>query len=217
MPITKLPVTKIVVASHNSGKVREIRDLLRPFGVETLSAGELGIPEPVENGTSFAENAEIKARACADASGLPSLSDDSGFSVDALDGAPGIYAADWAELPRSEAEWSGQRRDFLMAMWHVQQRLEAAGVCPGSPEATARFTCALCMVEPGRPARTYQGTCEGRVVWPPRGSRGFGYDPIFIADGDVRTFGEISPEEKHGKSHRAAAFAAFVAAEFGGS
>ena len=196
--------------------MREIRDLLRPFGVETLSAGELGIPEPREDGASFAENAEIKARACADSSGLLSLSDDSGFSVDALGGAPGIHAADWAELPRSEAEWSGRRRDFHMAMWHVQQRMSDAGIPPGSPGATARFTCALCLVEPNQPARTYLGTCEGRVVWPPRGDRGFGYDPVFVADGDARTFGEIAPEEKHSISHRADAFAKLIRAEFGG-
>ena len=207
--------TKLVVASHNSGKVREIRDLLRPFGVETLSAGELGIPEPVEDGTSFAENAEIKARACADASGLPALSDDSGFAVEALDGRPGVYAADWAELPQSEKDWSGQRRDFQMAMWHVHRLMGKVGAKPDTPGAAARFVCALCIVEPGKPARIYEGTCEGRVTWPPRGDRGFGYDPIFVADGDTRTFAEIDPQDKHAKSHRADAFAKFIGAELG--
>ena len=135
--------------------------------------------------------------------------------MDALGGAPGVYAADWAELPEAEKRYTGQRRDFAMAMWHVQDRMRAAGVEPDGPAATARFVCALCIVEPGKPARIYEGTCEGRVTWPPRGDRGFGYDPIFVADGDTRTFAEIAPEEKHARSHRADAFAKLIAAEFG--
>ena len=205
-----MPLTRLVVASHNAGKVREIRELLAPFGVETVSAAELGIAEPAETGTTFRENAEIKARACAEASGLAALSDDSGFEVDALGGRPGVFAADWAELPQAERAYSGVRRDFGMAMWHVE-RLRADS---GKSDRSARFVCALCIVEPGGRARIYEGTCEGEVVWPPRGKRGFGYDPMFVATGDVRTFGEIPPGEKHAKSHRAAAFAKMVAAEF---
>ena len=201
--------TKIVVASHNEGKVREIRELLAPFGIETVSAGELGIAEPAETGTTFAENAEIKARAAMEASGLAALSDDSGFAVDALGGRPGVYAADWAELPEQEQAYSGVRRDFAMAMWHVHRLID------GSANRSARFVCALCLVEPGKHARVYEGTCEGDVVWPPRGGQGFGYDPMFVAQGDTLTFGEIPPEEKHAKSHRAEAFAKMVAAEFG--
>ena len=211
------PFPKLVVASHNPGKVREIRELLAPFGVETVSAGELGIEEPPEDGTTFAKNATTKAVTCMEASGLPALSDDSGFAVDALGGAPGVYAADWAELPAGEKAYSGQRRDFLMAMWHVQERMSAAGVEPGTERAGARFVCALCLAVPGEAPRVWEGTCEGRVVWPPRGGRGFGYDPIFVAEGDSRTFGEIAPEAKHAKSHRAEAFAKFVRDVFGES
>ena len=210
-----MKLQKLVVASHNAGKVREIRELLAPFGVETVSAGELGIAEPPEDGTTFAANATTKAVACMEASGLPALSDDSGFAVDALDGAPGVYAADWAELPEGEKRYTGQRRDFAMAMWHVQDRMRAACVEPGTAAATARFVCALCLAVPGEAPRVWEGMCEGRVVWPPRGERGFGYDPIFVAEGDERTFGEIAPEAKHAKSHRAAAFAQFVKDVFG--
>ena len=205
------PITKLVVASHNEGKVREIRDLLSPYGIETVSAGELGIAEPVEDGTTFAQNAEIKARACMEASGLPALSDDSGFAVRALGGAPGVYAADWAELPASEKAYSGVRRDFDMAMWHVWDQVSAKG----GDDLRAHFVCALCLIEPGKAARVYEGRCAGSLVWPPRGDKGFGYDPMFVARGDVQTFAEIEPEEKHAKSHRAEAFAKFIAAEFG--
>jgi len=207
---------KIVVASHNEGKVREIRELLSPFGIETVSAGELGLAEPAETGVTFAENAKIKARAAMEASGLPALSDDSGFAVDALGGKPGVYAADWAELPVGEASYTGVRRDFDMAMWHVHRLMGESG----NASRAARFVCALCVVEPGQngkdaSARVYEGTCVGEVVWPPRGELGFGYDPIFVADGDVETFAEILPEAKHAKSHRADAFAKMVRAEFG--
>ena len=196
-------ISKIVVASHNEGKVREIRDLLRPFGVETVSASELNLPEPEETETTFAGNAELKARAAANASGLPALSDDSGLAVDALGGDPGIYAARWAEKPASE----GGGRDFDMAMWHVQDRMKD-GV------RTARFICALCLAYPEGDAEIYEGTVEGEIVWPPRGDKGFGYDPIFQALGDRLTFAEIEPAAKHAKSHRADAFAKFLKDQF---
>lgn len=196
-------ISKIVVASHNEGKVREIRDLLRPFGVETISASELGLPEPDETETTFAGNAELKARAAADASGLPALSDDSGLAVDALGGDPGIYAARWAEKPACE----GGGRDFDMAMWHVQDRM-------GEGPRTARFICALCLAYPQGQAHIYEGKVEGEIIWPPRGDKGFGYDPIFQALGDKLTFAEIEPAQKHAKSHRADAFAKFLNDQF---
>ena len=196
-------ITKIVVASHNEGKVREIRDLLAPFGVETVSAGELGLPEPEETETTFIGNAELKARAAADASGLPALSDDSGLAVDALNGDPGIYAARWAEKPSCE----GGGRDFDMAMWHVNDKI-------GDGVRTARFICALCLAYPNGKAQSYEGKVEGEIVWPPRGDKGFGYDPIFRAIGDTKTFAEIDPAEKHAKSHRADAFAKFLKDQF---
>jgi len=192
-------IRKIVVASHNEGKVREIRDLLAPFGTETVSAGELGLPEPEETETTFAGNAELKARAAAEASGLPALSDDSGLAVDALGGDPGIYAARWAEIPKSE----GGGRDFDMAMWHVQERMNDG-------PRTARFICALCLAYPKGDAKVWEGKVEGEIIWPPRGDKGFGYDPIFQAIGDTKPFAEIDPAEKHAKSHRADAFAKFM-------
>jgi len=203
-----ITISKIVVASHNEGKVREIRDLLRPFGVETVSAGELDLPEPEETETTFAGNAELKARAAAEASGLPALSDDSGLAVDVLAGDPGIYAARWAEKPSCE----GGGRDFDMAMWHVNDRMKD-GV------RTARFICALCLAYPTKEdmrgeAKIYEGKVEGEIVWPPRGDKGFGYDPIFQALGDKLTFAEIKPEAKHAKSHRADAFAKFLKDQF---
>ena len=196
-------LTKIVVASHNEGKVREIRELLTPFGIETVSAGELGLPEPEETEITFAGNAELKARAAADASGLPALSDDSGLAVDALGGDPGIYAARWAEKPACE----GGGRDFDMAMWHVHDRM-------GSGVKTARFICALCFAYPHGKAEIYEGTVEGEIVWPPRGDKGFGYDAIFQALGDRKTFAQIEPAAKHAKSHRADAFAKFLKDQF---
>jgi XTP/dITP diphosphohydrolase len=195
---------KIVVASHNEGKVREIRDLLLPFGFETLSAGDLDLPEPEETETTFAGNARLKARAAMEATGLPALSDDSGLDVTALDGQPGIYAARWAELPKAE----GGGRDFDMAMWHVHNKLSEA------EDRSARFICALCLAIPNGEDRVYEGKVEGDITWPPRGDKGFGYDPIFTAKGDRLTFAEIKPEEKHAKSHRADAFAKFLADQF---
>ena len=196
------PLNKLVVASHNKGKVREIRVLLEPFGVRTYSAAELGLMDPEETGTTFAQNAELKARFAANAAGMPALSDDSGLAVDALDGAPGIYSARWGELPDG-------RRDFSMAMQKVYDKMHSAGGVD-----TARFICALSLAFPKGDICTYEGKVEGRLVWPPRGDKGFGYDPIFVASGDTQTFAEIDPVEKHAKSHRADAFAKFIHAWF---
>lgn len=200
--VTKPYLTKLVVASHNEGKVREIRDLLAPFGVEAVSASELGLDEPVETGATFAQNAELKARAAASASGLPALSDDSGLSVDALGGAPGIYSARWGELPEGG-------RDFNYAMARVyEDMLRVGGMDEGAN--TARFICALSLALPNGEISTYEGRVEGQIVWPPRGIKGFGYDPIFRMLGDSQTFAQIEPADKHNKSHRADAFAKFI-------
>jgi len=199
---------KIVVASHNEGKVREIRDLLRPFGLETVSAAELNLPEPEETETTFSGNARLKAVAAAMAANLPALSDDSGLAVEALNGDPGIYAARWAELPNIEKETYGERRDFDMAMWHVNDQLQ------GQDNRRAHFICALCLAWPDGETSVYEGTVEGEMIWPPRGKKGFGYDPMFQMIGDCLTFAEIDPEEKHAKSHRADAFAKFLKDQF---
>ncbi len=196
--------TKLVVASHNPGKVREISELLRPLGVETVSAADLGLPEPEETETTFEGNARLKARAAAQASGLPALADDSGLTVAALGGAPGIYSARWAETP--------QGRDFGHAMKTVWRKLEAIG----APEPRrAAFVCALTLAWPDGHDETVLGTCAGRLVWPPRGDRGFGYDPVFMPEGHAITFGEMEPESKHTISHRADAFRQLVTACFG--
>jgi len=199
------PFEKLVLATHNKGKVREIAELMAPLGVRTISAGELGLAEPEETETTFAGNARLKALASARGSGLPALSDDSGLAVDALGGDPGIYAARWAQLPSFE----GGGRDFDMAMWHVWDKLSKTGKAP-----TARFICALCLAYPDGTNHVYEGTVEGEIVWPPRGTKGFGYDPIFRALGDRHTFAEIDPAEKHAKSHRADAFAKFLKDQF---
>lgn len=193
-------LTKLVIASHNKGKLREIDELLRPFGIETISAGDLGLPEPDETETTFAGNAALKALASARGSGLPALSDDSGLAVDALGGDPGIYAARWAQKPRAE----GGGRDFDMAMWHVNERIG------DNSNRRARFICALCLAFPDGRTEVFEGTVEGEIVWPPRGDKGFGYDAIFRALGDQQTFAQIKPQEKHAKSHRADAFAKFL-------
>ncbi|MYZ47413.1 RdgB/HAM1 family non-canonical purine NTP pyrophosphatase [Propylenella binzhouense] len=202
----------LVVASHNPGKVREIRDLLAPFGFDVRSAGELGLPEPEETGTSFEENAVLKARAAAEASGLPALADDSGLAVDALGGEPGIYSARWA----------GPDKDFARAMRNVEERLQAAGA--RDPAARGgRFVCVLALARPDGSVETFPGIVEGTLVWPPRGSEGFGYDPMFLPAGEARTFGEMSAQEKHGwkpgeaaaLSHRARAFRLFAEACLG--
>ena len=196
------PLNRLIVASHNEGKVREIRALLKPYGVRTFSAAELGLDDPEETGTTFAENAELKAKTAADAAGMAALADDSGLAVDALDGAPGIYSARWGELPDGS-------RDFAVAMEKVHNKMcEVGGV------DTAKFICALSLAFPANGVSTYEGKVEGRLVWPPRGDKGFGYDPIFVAHGDTQTFAEIDPDEKHAKSHRAYAFAKFIKAWF---
>jgi len=183
----------LVLATHNPGKVREIEELLAPLGFEVRSAGQLGLPEPEETETSFAGNAVLKARAAADASGLPALADDSGLVVSALDGAPGIYSARWA----------GPNRDFTVAMTRVEQALKASG----SHDRSAKFVCALSLARPGRGPVVFEGEVRGQLVFPPRGENGFGYDPIFLADGMQQTFGELEPGHKHTISHRARAFA----------
>ncbi len=196
---------RLVVASHNPGKVREIGELIRPYGVATVSAADLDLPEPDETEATFEGNARLKARAAARATGLPALADDSGLTVAALGGAPGIYSARWAETPEG--------RDFGHAMQAVWQKLEALA----APEPRrAAFRCALTLAWPDGHDETFLGTCAGRLVWPPRGERGFGYDPIFIAQGQVITFGEMEPERKHAISHRADAFRQLVDACFRG-
>jgi XTP/dITP diphosphohydrolase len=189
---------KLVIASHNQGKVGEIAELLAPFGASAVSVAELGLPVPEETGETFAANAEIKARAAAEATGLPALADDSGLCVEALNGAPGIRSADWA----------GPKRDFDLAMRRVQKMLD------GNENRRARFVCALALVWPDGHCETFEGAVSGDLVWPPRGHRGFGYDPMFLPDGYSMTFGEMSPEQKHAISHRAAAFRSLVAACF---
>jgi XTP/dITP diphosphohydrolase len=206
----KLDTRTIVVASHNAGKIREIRDLIGPLGFEAKSAADLKFEEPDETGTTYEENARIKALASAKASGLPALSDDSGLAVDALDGAPGVYTANWAE----RADGS---RDFGMAMEKVEQALSEKGATTRD-ERTARFVSVLCLAWPDGHTETFRGEVEGHLVWPPRGTQGFGYDPVFQPDGYDVTFGEMPAEQKHGwkpgdeaaLSHRARAFKLFV-------
>jgi XTP/dITP diphosphohydrolase len=190
----------LVVASHNEGKVREIRELLEPFGIETRSAGELGLEEPEETGLTFAANAELKAVAAAKASGLPALADDSGLAVDALGGDPGIYSARWA----------GEPRDFGRAMEKVEAALKENGALTPKDRG-AQFVCSLSLASPGEPALIFEGTVKGTLIWPPQGTKGFGYDPVFRPVGEDRTFGEMDPSEKHAISHRARAFEKFVA------
>jgi len=199
-PARKFSGDRLVIASHNPGKVTEIAALVRPFGVTVVSAGELNLEEPDETGTSFAENAALKARAAASASGLPALADDSGLLVPALGGDPGIYSARWA----------GPAKDFNAAMAKVEKALE------GKDDRRAHFACALAIAWPDGGAETFEGTVHGTLVWPPRGARGFGYDPIFLPDGHGETFGEMDPDRKHEISHRARAFRLFVAACFDG-
>ncbi|NKD77053.1 RdgB/HAM1 family non-canonical purine NTP pyrophosphatase [Haematospirillum sp. H1815] len=190
--------SRLVVASHNAGKVREIRDLLRAFQVDVVSSVDLDLPEPEETAATFSGNAAIKALAAARASGLPALSDDSGLSVSALGGEPGIYSARWA----------GPEKDFAGAMRTVHERLG------DHPDRSACFVCALCLAWPDGHTETFVGQVDGSICWPPRGDRGFGYDPFFVPDGDSRTFAEFVPEEKHAISHRARAFQQLVKACF---
>jgi XTP/dITP diphosphohydrolase len=195
---------RLVIATHNPGKLREIGELLQPFGVRVLSAAGLGLPVPEETGSSFIANAEIKARAAADGAALPALADDSGLAVAALDGAPGIYSARGAE----------DGKDFTAAMARVERELQARGAA--APERRgARFVCALSLCWPDGHCESFEGTVSGTLVWPPRGERGFGYDPMFQPAGGDLTFGEMEPEAKHAISHRAAAFRQLTRACFG--
>jgi XTP/dITP diphosphohydrolase len=200
----KLTPGPLVIASHNQGKVREIRSLLAPFGIEPVSAGDLGLPEPEETGTTFAENALLKAHASAQGSGMVALADDSGLIVDALGGMPGVYTADWAEQAVHEG---GPGRDWYMAMGKVEGKLVALG--EGTPR-TSRFVCTLALAWPDGYAQVYEGSVEGSLTWPPRGTLGFGYDPVFVPTGHTQTFAELDPAAKHAMSHRADAFAKLV-------
>jgi XTP/dITP diphosphohydrolase len=187
---------KIVVASHNPGKVREIRELLAPVGLQILGAAELNLPEPEETGSTFAENAKLKADAAARVAGMPALSDDSGLCVAALDGAPGIYSARWA----------GPAKDFRLAMQRVENEVG------GNPDKRAYFVCVLALAAPNAETDIFEGRVYGSLTFPPRGDRGFGYDPIFLPENGRFTFGEMDPRAKHANSHRARAFAKFAAA-----
>jgi XTP/dITP diphosphohydrolase len=193
---------RLVVATHNPGKLKEMRELLMPFGIDALSAGELGLAEPAENGMTFKENARMKARAAATASGLPAFADDSGLTVDALGGAPGIYSARWA----------GPAKDFRRAMQAVEDKLRERGA-HARGQRKAQFVCALCLAWPDGHLEEFDAAVHGILVWPPRGDKGFGYDPMFLPDGHALTFGEMTNTEKHGLppagkglSHRARAF-----------
>jgi XTP/dITP diphosphohydrolase len=191
----------LVIATHNQGKLREFRVLLEPFGIDVKSSGELGVPEPVEDGTTFEENAQLKAVITSFASNALALSDDSGIAIEALNGAPGVHSARWA----------GEPRDFYRAMARVEDELQARGAtAPG--KRRAKFVCMLCLANPMGAVQFFKGTIEGHAVWPPRGINGFGYDPIFVPDGYEETYGEMDPAKKHAISHRARAFAAFRAA-----
>ncbi len=186
---------KLVIASHNPGKVREIADLLAPHGLSVVSAARLGLPEPEETGATFAENAILKATDAANASGLPVLADDSGICVAALGGQPGIYSARWA----------GPDKDFTVAMQRIERELA------GAADRSAAFICVLCLAWPDGRYETFEGRVDGTLVWPPRGTKGFGYDPMFVPEGGSLTFGEMDPAAKHAISHRARAFAKVLA------
>ncbi len=189
------PGERLVLASHNKGKLAEIADLLRPLGLEVVSAADLGLEEPVEDAPDFVGNARIKALAAARATGLPALADDSGFCVAALDGRPGVHSARWA----------GPEKDFRAAMARVNDEMGQA------PDRRAWFIAALCLGWPDGHTETFVGRVDGTAVWPPRGALGFGYDPMFLPEGAAHTFGEMAPDAKHSVSHRARAFAQLVA------
>ncbi|MET0241001.1 MAG: RdgB/HAM1 family non-canonical purine NTP pyrophosphatase [Sphingobium sp.] len=189
----KLSPGRLVIASHNAGKVREIAELLGPLGIDPVSAGALDLPEPEETGTTFIANAELKALQAADLSGLPALADDSGLCVEALGGDPGIFSARWA----------GAGKDFGMAMQRIWQEVSAKGPDAGHD---AHFICALCVAWPDGHTESFEGRVDGTLVWPPRGGQGFGYDPFFVPLGFDETFGEMEPQAKHAMSHRAKAF-----------
>ncbi|MBV1900422.1 MAG: RdgB/HAM1 family non-canonical purine NTP pyrophosphatase [Kordiimonadaceae bacterium] len=190
--------SKLIIASHNIGKVREIGELLAPFSVETISAGALNLPEPVEDGLTFIANAEIKALAAAKAAGLPALADDSGLEVAALGGEPGIYSARWA----------GPSKDFALAMQAVNEKLA------DNKDRRANFTCALTLAWPDGHMESFEGKVFGALTWPMRGDKGFGYDPVFVPTGHSNTFAEMDPVDKHAMSHRANAFKQLIAACF---
>ncbi|MDX1291314.1 MAG: RdgB/HAM1 family non-canonical purine NTP pyrophosphatase [Hyphomonas sp.] len=196
--IRRLSPGRLVAATHNKGKVSELKDLFEPLGFEVVSAIDLDLPEPEETEATFAGNAILKARAAAEATGAPALSDDSGLSVTALGGAPGIYSARWA----------GDPRDFGAAMAKVHRELEDVG----ATDRSAKFVCALAVVWPDGHAEVFEGEVHGQLTWPPRGDKGFGYDPVFVADGESLTFGEMEPARKHAMSHRANAVAKLKAA-----
>lgn len=216
----KLAGGPLVIATHNAGKLSEISALLAPHGLDCLAAGALGLPEPEETGTTFAQNAQIKAQAAASASGLPALADDSGLSVAALDGRPGVYTANWAERQwfenisgsaRDPGDAGGKIRDWFMAMGKVEGMLQALG-----PDVSRAcwFSCVLALAWPDGEVLIYEGRVDGDFAWPPRGQRGFGFDPAFVPRGYRATFAELDPAEKHRISHRAAAFARLVADQF---
>ncbi|MET0841269.1 MAG: RdgB/HAM1 family non-canonical purine NTP pyrophosphatase [Methyloceanibacter sp.] len=188
------------MASHNEGKVRELAGLFAPYDVDCVSAASLGLPEPEETGASFAENAALNAEAAAKASGMTAIADESGLEVAALGGAPGIHAA----------RWGGEARDFGLAMARVHRELEAKG----ASDLRANFVCALALAAPEGPARVFEGRVFGTLAWPPRGNRGFGYDPIFVPEGYTQTFGEMAPAEKNALSHRMRAFEKLMAATY---
>lgn len=200
----KLLPGPLVIASHNAGKVREIRDLLAPYGIEPVSAASLDLPEPEETGTTFAANALLKAVSACDLSGLPALADDSGLCVEALGGEPGVYTANWAETEDGS-------RDWYMAMQKVEERLLALGP---DVSRSAYFTCTLAVAWPDSSDALFEGRVHGALTWPPRGEMGFGYDPVFVPNGRTETFAELPPGEKHAISHRADAFGKLVAALF---
>lgn len=200
----KLDGAKLVLASHNAGKLKEIAALVAPFGIEAISAASLGLPEPAETEDSFAGNARIKAHAAAIGSGLPALADDSGLCIDALGGDPGVYTADWAETPEG--------RDWELAMRKAEDCLRALG--PDAPRG-AEFVCTLAVAWPDGSDMLFEGRVRGQMVWPPRGELGFGYDPVFVPDGHAQTFAEMDPVAKHAISHRAQAFALLKAALLG--
>lgn len=206
----RLETGRLVLATHNEGKLRELNELIGPYGFAPVSAAELELAEPEETGATFEENAYLKAFAAASASGLPALSDDSGLCVDALGGQPGVYTANWAETPEGG-------RDFDMAMQRTEVALREVGALE-PPQRTGRFVAVICVAWPDGHAEYFRGEVAGHLVWPPRGDKGFGYDPVFVPNGHDKTFGEMSPEEKHGwkpgqpvaLSHRARAFKLFA-------
>ena len=208
MPNPKLLPGKLVIASHNQGKVREMRVLLEPYGMQLISAADLGLPEPEETGTTFAENALLKAHAAAQGSGLPALADDSGLCVAALGGAPGVYTADWAERQPHEG---GPGRDWYMAMGKVEGKLAQLGP---DTDRSAYFISTLALAWPDGTQAVFEGRAPGSLTWPPRGTMGFGYDPVFVPAGHTQTFAELGQAEKMALNHRTAAFAKLVAAVF---